>query len=122
MTYKGKTSLFYVKDDSLNKKLVVDAMAKWEKGNAAASNNLQKKFIVARRLRQGITTEGIRLQLPQKELSEGIVRKAEYDNLCRNIHNNLDKPGVIALAKSLHIQTNDQTKTQLCQAIAKRLI
>ena len=78
--------------------------------------------MIARRLRMGVdTSEGSRLELPQRQLAEGIVRNSEYSNLCMDLQSNLTKPGVIALAKSLNIKTTGQTKSQLCNEIAKRL-
>jgi hypothetical protein len=79
--------------------------------------------MVARRLRRGIdTTEGTTLELPQKEITDYIIRSAEYDNLCKSIQTNLSKPGVIALARSLKIQTANKTKLQLCTEISNKLI
>jgi ankyrin repeat protein len=126
----GKTALDHVKLSNGGRgnprveKLLVDAMGLWETRDVDAQRDLDKKFIVARRLRQGInTTQGFILELQQKQLSEGIIRRSEYDNLCKNIQNNLNKPGVIALAKSLKIPTpSNQTKRQLCKEIATKLI
>jgi hypothetical protein len=102
--------------------LLVNAMALWEKDKANAINELTKKFMIAKRLRQGTqTAQGYTLELPSRDLTEGLIRKAEYDNLCVGLQTNLGKPGVIALAKSLRIPTSNQTKSQLCTAIAKRL-
>jgi ankyrin repeat protein len=105
-------------------KMLSDAEAIWRTAEVKALQDLQKKFMVARRLRQGVTTTaGSRLELPQRQLSESIIRKAEYSNLCLGLQSNLNKPGVIALAKSLNIKTTtNQTKRQLCNEISKLLI
>jgi len=39
-----------------------------------------------------------------------------------SIQSNLMKPGVVALAKSLRIETANKTKNQLCGEIAKQII
>jgi ankyrin repeat protein len=116
----GLTALDYViqkkpVSSKSKREILEQAQAIWLQYNAQASQNLTKKFIIARRLRLNQT-------LPQRELSDGIINLAEYDNLCMGLQSNLMKPGVIALAKSLHITTSGQTKTQLCQAIASKLI
>jgi hypothetical protein len=126
----GKTALDAAKStqsgqpDPARVALLEQAMAQWKLLNTTASQNLNKKFMVARRLRQGTqTTTGQRLELPQRQLPDYIIRRAEYDNLCLNLQNKLNKPGVIALARSLKIKTtSNQTKTQLCQSIASVLI
>lgn len=103
--------------------LLEQAMSEWTQLGKTSQQELNKKFIVARRLRQGVTTTtGQHLELPQRQLPEYIIRKAEYDNLCKNIRNKLSKPGVIALARSLKIETTNKTKTQLCNNIASQLI
>jgi hypothetical protein len=58
----------------------------------------------------------------QKEIGDNIMQRSEYDNLCFGLQSNLTKPGVVALAKSLAINTTRQTKTQLCNDIASKLI
>jgi hypothetical protein len=117
----GATALFYANAD--DKPLIQEAMAIWEKGTLDSTQSLTKKFMVTRRLRQGTTTtEGHLLELPQRQLAEGIIRKAEYDNLCKGLQSNLNKPGVVALARSLQISTSNRTKTQLCEEIAGKLI
>jgi hypothetical protein len=95
--------------------LLREAKQIWLANQIRADQDLTKKFIIARRLRQNQT-------LPQRELSDGLIRKAEYDNLCVGLQSNLNKPGVIALAKSLKIKTTGQTKNQLCKEIAGKLI
>lgn len=121
----GRTARQFVSGDGNTPKaeLLLRAEQIWQNAAVKASQDLQGKFMIARRLRQGIaTTTGSRLELPQRQLAEGIVRKAEYDNLCVGLQNNLNKPGVVALAKSLQIKTTRQTKNQLCNEIANRLI
>ena len=118
---EGRSALDYA-DNEQSSQLLADARAVWRKAERQANTDLKQKFMVARRLRQGIeTTEGARLELPSRDLTEGLIRKAEYDNLCMGLQTNLNKPGVIALAKSLKIKTTGQTKNQLCQTIAERL-
>jgi hypothetical protein len=124
----GRTALDYSRivsrgqDISAKEIRLTQAMADWTSRKDMAVSDLNKKFLVARRLRQGTqTTTGSSLQLPSRDLTEGITRKAEYDNLCMGLQNNLNKPGVIALARSLRIPTSNQTKLQLCSEIAKRL-
>jgi ankyrin repeat protein len=100
--------------------LVTQAQLRWTDALLNAKQALTKKFIVARRLWKGVkNVEGTILELRQKELPEYIVRRAEYDQVCKVLQN---KPAVIALAQSLLIPTFDQSKIQLCQAIGKKLI
>ena len=91
----------------------------WRAEETRANQDLTKKFIVSRRLREGTDTP---VQLPQRQLPDYIIRRAEYDNLCLGLHNNLNKPGVVALARSLKIPISNLTKRQLCNAIAAMLI
>jgi hypothetical protein len=121
---EGRTARQFIKDQTTpGYKLLQDAEAIWLAEEAKAQRELQEKFMIARRLRMGVdTSEGSRLELPQRQLAEGIIRNSEYSNLCMGLQTNLNKPGVIALAKSLNIKTSGQTKTQLCVTIAKRLI
>ena len=122
---EGKTARQYVvKSNSDHTKLLLrDSEKLWLANTKAAQRDLQEKFMIARRLRMGVdTSEGSRLELPQRQISEGIIRNSEYDNLCMGLQTNMNKPGVIALAKSLNIKTSNKTKTQLCNEIAKRLI
>lgn len=117
----GNTPIYTQKMTQYN--LLQQAMASWALRNEQAQQNLTKKFIVARRLRQGTqTAAGYTLEIPQREISEGIIRKAEYDHVCQGLQSNLNKPGVIALAKSLRIPTSNKTKIELCQAVASQLI
>jgi hypothetical protein len=95
-------------------KLLQDAEDLWLAREVKANRDLQEKFMATRRLRTNQT-------LPQKDIGDYIVRSAEYDNLCKGLQTNLNKPGVIALARSLQIPTSKQTKNQLCQAIAEIL-
>lgn len=95
-------------------RLLEDSERTWIANDALAKQDLRQKFLIARRLRTDQS-------LPQREIADGIIRKAEYDNLCRGLQNNLNKPGVIALARSLNIKTTNKTKSQLCSEIAKRL-
>ena len=95
-------------------RLLEDAERTWIANDVNAQADLKQKFLIAHRLRKE--------SLPQRELADGIIRRAEYDNLCMGLQNNLNKPGVIALAKSLNLKTAGQTKLQLCQEISKRLI
>jgi ankyrin repeat protein len=125
----GKTALDLAKmasrghDSSAKQKALMHAMDYWIIRKDVAARELNEKLMIARRLRQGTTTtEESRLELPSRDLTEGLIRKAEYENLCMGLQNNLNKPGVIALARSLRIPTSNQTKAQLCQEIAKRLI
>jgi ankyrin repeat protein len=120
----GETALQRVKGDNKNElNLLIDAERRWHAAELKAAQDLKKKFVIARRLRQGVeTTAGSRLELSERHLSEGIVRRAEYDNLCMGLQSNLNKPGVVALAKSLKIPTSNLTKTQLCKEIAGKLI
>jgi ankyrin repeat protein len=108
----GRTALGYVGDNYAKADLIKDAMAKWEQTSVEARRTVNKKFMVAERLRSN---------LPQKQLPEYIIRRSEYDNLCLGLHSNLNKPGVVALAKSLSLPTTNQTKLQLCKAIAAKL-
>lgn len=95
-------------------KIILRAMATWTIAYSKASSDLTAKFMIARRLRQE--------SLPQRDIADGIVRKAEYDHVCRSLQSNLLKPAVIALARSLHIPTSNKTKYELCDEISKRLI
>jgi ankyrin repeat protein len=113
--------------DSLTKhtpitSLLREAQINWLAKEKQAFQDLSKKFMIARRLRMGIqTTDGHTLELAERQLSESIIRKAEYSNLCNTLQSNLMKPGVIALAKSLYLPTSDLTKRELCQAIANKI-
>jgi hypothetical protein len=119
----GRTALQLTKPMTPAYTLLGRADIRWSMRAVRASQDLQYKFMVARRLRQGTnTTEGTTLQLSERHLAEGIIRKAEYDNLCKGLQTNLNKPGVVALAKSLKINTLRQTKSQLCNEIANKLI
>jgi ankyrin repeat protein len=91
------------------------AEAIWRTASYKANQDLQKKFMISRRLRGNQT-------LPQKELGDYIIRRSEYDNLCIGLQSNLNKPGVIALAKSLQIQTSGKSKITLCKEISDKLI
>lgn len=118
MLYGNKIALDYAEDNVRLKQYTDD----WTKRRQQAIQQLDQKFIVARRLRQGTQTRtGSQLELPSKDLTEGLIRKAEYDHLCKGLQSNLTKPGVIALARSLRIKTSNQTKIQLCAEIAGRL-
>jgi ankyrin repeat protein len=112
---QGKTARQYVRlPNALSVRLLSLAEDTWLAKNFEASQQLQQKFMISRRLR-------INQTLPQKDLGDYIIRRSEYDNLCVGLHNNLNKPGVIALAKSLNIKTSNKTKSQLCTEISKRL-
>jgi ankyrin repeat protein len=120
----GYTALDYAFGtyEQTNVALLEQAVADWTRSNNNAQQNLQKKFIVARRLRHGTqTVTGSQLHLPSRDLTEGLIRKSEYDNLCKGLQSNLNKPGVIALARSLRIPTSTLSKAQLCSEIAKKL-
>jgi ankyrin repeat protein len=89
--------------------------------------NLVNKFLISRRLAKGAqTTTGYTLHLPQKEIPEYIVRKAEYDRLCLNISSKT-KASIQALARSLNIpltfpnSTIQLHKAEICAAIKKAL-
>jgi hypothetical protein len=86
----------------------------WPRKLNNAITDLDKKFLIGERLKN---TQA----LPQRQPREYIIRKAEYDNLCQGLNKKLDKPGLIALARSLRIPTFNQSKFQLCHAIAERL-
>jgi ankyrin repeat protein len=120
---KGKMALDYASTDDVNANAIRDAMDIWKKGNTDALQELTGKFMVSRRLRQGTqTTTGQRLELPQRQLPEYIIRRSEYDNLCTGLQDNLTKPNIVALAKSLQIPTSNKTKSQLCGEISNKLI
>jgi hypothetical protein len=114
----GRTARQYA-DNPLVVEMLERAENIWRAEEAKALQELQQKFIVSRRLRQGTNPQ---LELPQRQLPEYIIRRAEYDNLCVGSHNNLNKPGVVALAKSLKIPTSNLTKIQLCGEITKQII
>jgi ankyrin repeat protein len=111
---EGKTSRDYSKDRRITEWLQ-DAEEIWLEATSNANRKLAGKFMVSRRLRVNQT-------LPVRQLGDGIIQRAEYDQICKGLQSNLTKPGVVALAKSLKIQTTRQTKNQLCSEIAKRLI
>jgi ankyrin repeat protein len=94
-------------------RLLEDAERTWIANDSKSQADLKQKFLIAHRLRKE--------SLPQRELTDGIIRKSEYDNLCMGLQNNLNKPGVIALAKSLNLKTSNKTKIQLCNEISQLL-
>jgi ankyrin repeat protein len=97
------------------KQMLKDAETTWLANESRAKQDLQQKFMIAQRLRTDQT-------LPQRQLGEYIIRKSEYDNLCVGLQNNLNKPGVVALARSLRVPTSNKTKNELCRLIADILI
>jgi hypothetical protein len=111
---EGKTARDYSKDRRITEWLQ-DAEEIWLEATSNANRKLAGKFMVSRRLRVNQT-------LPVRQLGDGIIQRAEYDQICKGLQSNITKPGVVALAKSLKIQTTRQTKNQLCSEIAKRLI
>lgn len=90
------------------------AIEVWPRKIDAAIRELDQKFLIGQRLKTTHT-------LPQKQLRDYVIRKAEYDNLCQGLTTKLNKPGLIVLARSLKIPTANQSKFQLCSEIAGRL-
>ena len=97
------------------KQMLKDAETTWLANESKAKRDLQQKFMISQRLRTDQT-------LPQRQLGDYIIRRSEYDNLCTGLQSNLNKPGVVALAKSLNIKTANKTKLELCGEIADILI
>lgn len=111
----GKTaSQLYIKDPKISQ-MTYKADAIWLSEESKAKHDLQQKFMISQRLRTDQT-------LPQRQLGDYIIRRSEYDNLCTGLQSNLNKPGVVALAKSLRIPTSNKTKIELCGEIADILI
>jgi ankyrin repeat protein len=86
----------------------------WIKQVDEAVNNLLRKFMVIRRLKQS--------GLIERHLCEHIIRLSQYAELCQGPNSNLNKPGLIALARSLYINTTNRTKIELCNDISSKLI
>lgn len=107
-------------NDPVVKKILSDAEGKQLK---LAVSNLNKKFVVARQLQRGtITMTGQQIHIPERNITEGIIRRAEYDNLCSALDKNTDKAKIQALARSLHIPLLRKSKQTLCEEISKKLI
>jgi len=111
---EGKTAREYSLDYRITEWLQ-DAEEIWLGATSNANRKLTEKFMVSRRLRVNQT-------LPVRQLGDGIIQRSEYDQICFGLQSNLTKPEVVALAKSLQLPTIRQTKNQLCQAIANKLI
>jgi ankyrin repeat protein len=111
---EGKTARDYATDPGISE-VLHNAEDIWLNSTSDANRDLQHKFLIAHRLRTNET-------LPVRQLGDNIIQRSEYDNLCVGLQNNLNKPGVIALARSLRIPTTGQTKIALCKEIATKLI
>jgi ankyrin repeat protein len=111
----NKTAQQYVRNQlQAPARILARAESTWRASEVKSLRDISGKFMIAHRLRTNHT-------LPQKQLGDYIIRRSEYDNLCVGLQSNLNKPGVIALAKSLKIKTVGQNKMQLCNEISKRL-
>jgi ankyrin repeat protein len=103
----GRTARHYARSKYATS-LLANAQGDWVYKIRQATNSLIKKFIVIRRLKQnGMSIE--------RRLGEYIVRLAEYNS-------QLDKPRLIALAKSLYIPIYNKTKIELHNEISNKLI
>ena len=111
---EGKTAREYSYDPIISE-LLQGSEDIWRTAQDDANQRFLQKLMVSRRLRTNET-------LPVRQLGDGIIQRVEYDQLCMGLQSNLTKPGVVALAKSLKIQTTRQTKLQLCREISKLLI
>ena len=101
----GRTARQYASNDRIAR-LLMGAEQEINKAEVAATKGLNNRLKVARK---------------SKVTNEAAAKKSEYDNLCKGLKSNLNKPGVVALAKSLNIKTSNKTKIQLCDEISQLL-
>jgi hypothetical protein len=103
----SQSSIEWVRREHHRKRqLICEAMDKWSQLQTKANLNLFKKFMIARRLRCGLSL--------QREITDYVIRLSEFD-ITKSKHS------MIALAKSLHIPTTNRTKIELYNEISKYL-
>jgi ankyrin repeat protein len=107
----GRTALDLAKKDYL-KPILQRAEVQYNWRFRQAKNTLGEKLLISQKLRPSVGGS--------KDISDHIIKQAEFDNLCVMLQRNT-KPNVQALARSLKIPLGNKSKTQLCIEISDRL-